>query len=69
MTRRKQDVLTKAERLESGRCPKHGTGLCQTGVGKKGPIIACPRKDCTFKVYVAMGTALYKKLYPRKETP
>lgn len=47
---RKQDDITRRRRLNNGRCPTHGTALAQIGIHDHGPVVACPREDCSFQM-------------------
>lgn len=52
MARARQAPLVRWARLRDGGCPTHGIGLAQIGVDEhKGPVSACPRRDCDFAVY------------------
>jgi len=58
-----QDDLSRRRRLNQGRCPIHGTSLCQSSVWQDGeeagPVVECPRDDCDFRIEVKPGTKLY----------
>lgn len=62
MAKAKQDDLSRQRRLNQGRCPTHGSLLCQTDVRqtRQGPrpVVGCTRKDCDFETVVREGSKL-----------
>jgi hypothetical protein len=53
MTRRKQSVADRRQRLSEGRCPVHGLYMPQIGpwVGEE-CLCGCPRDDCKIEVWM-----------------